>query len=177
MRYVFGLLALFAGLIFWMLFGDGGTHDVELAHFPLDGPPSITHDRTIDVRWDPEVSSDGRGSLRVDFDGTNLLSLARVPGKGEDLSFRQLVFEAKLKTEATTGPVFLVMQAGIHQVAMPVVGSEGAIRGTHDWTPISVVAGNPANTHHVGTTTLQLQVQGKGTAWIDDLRLLSRQHL
>ena len=178
MKLIFACLAAFAGLVYWMLFASTEVHDTQLAHFALDAlPASVERDSRVSAEFDAQVSSDGGGSVRIDADSPTFVELAHVKGAGEDLSFRQLVYQAKLKTADVDGPVFLVMQAGIEEVAMPVVGIERAITGTQDWTPIEIVAGNPKNTYHKGTTTLQLEVRGTGTVWVDDLRLVNRKHL
>ncbi len=178
MKFVFGCLAAFAGLVYWMLFASTEVHDTQIAHFALDAlPASVERDSRVKAEFDAEVSSDGRGSVRIDAESPTFVELAQVQGAGEDLSFRQLVYQAKVKTEEASGPVFLVMQAGIEEVAMPVVGLERAITGTQDWTPIEIVAGNPKDTYHKGVTTLQLEVRGTGTVWVDDLRLVNRKHL
>lgn len=178
MKFVFVCLAAFAGLVYWMLFASTEVHDTQLAHFALNElPASVEHDPKVTAEFDPVVSSDGAGSVRIDADAPTFVELAEVEGAGEDLSFRQLVYQAKLKTEDVSGPVFLVMQAGIHEVPMPVVGIEQAITGTQDWTPVEIVAGNPKDTFHKAITTLQLEVRGTGTVWVDDLRLVNRKHL
>ena len=179
MKFVFACLAAFAGLVYWMLFASTEAVDTQIAHVALDAlPASAESVPQATARFDPEVSSDGAGSVRIDAEGPTFVELAEVEGAGEDLSFRQLVFQAQVKTEAMTGPVFLVMQAGIHEVPMPVVGADQqTLTGTQDWTPMEVVAGNPQDTFHRETTTLQLEVRGAGTVWIDDLRLVNRKHL
>jgi len=178
MKFVYGCLALFAFLIYSMLFGESEVSDVELARFALDELPVLVEENAqVLAEYDPQVSSDGGGALRIEAEGPTLIDLATVEGAGENRSFRQLLYQAKLRTEDVTGPVFLVMQAGIAEVPMPVIGIDTALTGTNDWTPIETYAGNPQDTYHKATTTLQLEIRGSGTVWVDDLRLVSRRHL
>ena len=175
MKPAFFALALFAGLVWWMLHGEPQYDDTELARLVLDDTRQLSPSvEDVPAEIDREISSDGRGSLRIDATEPTFVELARIHGKGEDLSFRQLLYEAKVKTEGVNGPVFLVMQAGITADGMPVVGNENSISGTNDWTTLQVAAGNPGNVKHVATTTLQLEIGGPGTVWIDDVRLVSR---
>ncbi|MGH0031883.1 MAG: hypothetical protein ACQGVC_19005 [Myxococcota bacterium] len=174
MRYVYGCVALFAGLVYWMLFGEPSYEVTEIARFAIDGSDALSRDLSrVDATFDPQVSSDADGSLRIDAPDRLFVELATVEGGGQDLSFRELLYEAKLKTEDVTGPVFLVMDAGIHG-GMPVVGRENALTGTHDWTTLRVAAGNPQDTRLDYPTTLQLEIGGSGTVWIDDVRLVAR---
>lgn len=178
MRYVFGLIALFGLAIWWMLHGEPQHNDQLIAHVPVTATDSFAKNPAgTPVEFDPVVSSDGNGSLRVDAEKSTLVDVYQVWGEEDvDLSFRQLVYQAKVRTEDASGPVFLAMQAQITSGPdeMPVVGRERAITGTNDWTVLEVVAGNPGGTHFLGSR-LQLQVDGPGTVWIDDIRLINRQ--
>lgn len=179
MKFVFLMLAVFAGLVWWMLMGEPQYNDTVLAHFPIADKAELSRSvAKVDAEMDFTTSSDGNGSLRIDASGpTTFVELAQVWGQGEDLSFRQLVYEAKVKTDEAAGPVFLVMQAGVSGApggSMPVIGRDDAITGTNDWTTMTVKAGNGGGVQHM-TTTLQLEIHGGGTVWVDDLRLLSRQ--
>lgn len=174
MKFVYGCVLVFAGLVYWMLFGEPSYEENELARFAIDGSDGLSPDvARVDAVFDPEVSSDRGGSLRIDADGPVFVELASVPGEDEDVSFRQLLYEARVKTRDARGPVFLVMQAGIGP-GMPVSGVEHALTGSHDWTTLRAAAGNPGGTRLDGVTKLQLEIAGSGTVWIDDLRLVSR---
>ena len=174
MKFVFLLLAVFAGLVYLMLFGETQYAVTELAHLPMDEFESVDEMHTATLQFDPVHSTDGSGSLRIDVEGPTLVELGQVPGKGEDLSFRQLHYQANVRTQDVDGPVFLVMQAGIRG-GMPVVGNDDALQGSTDWTTLQLAAGNPENTYLVEPTTLQLDVRGSGTVWVDDVRLAIRQ--
>jgi hypothetical protein len=135
---------------------------------PVDDRSEMAKDvEKVGGEMDYDISSDGNGSLRIDARERVLVDLYRVWGNEEDLSFRQLVYEAKVRTEQASAPVFLVMQAGLTSAphGMPVVGRDKAIHGTNDWTTLQIWAGNPPGTRLL-ETTLQLEIDGPGTVWI-----------
>jgi hypothetical protein len=179
-KLVFALVLLFAAAVLYMLHGEPQYDDTLIAHFPVDSKADMTR-KVIEGPHtiDRAVSSDGNGSLRIDATRKQLVDLYRIWGEEEDLSFRQLVYEADVRTEGATGDVFLVMQAAITSMAggsMAVVGRDAAIRGTNDWTTLQASAGNPGETRLL-EATLQLHIDGPGTVWIDDVRLIKRQTL
>jgi hypothetical protein len=178
MKFVFLMLAAFAGLVWWMLLGEPNYTETVIAEWAVDDLSEMTNDvNNAGGTIDPNVSNDGNGALRLEFTAPGLVNLYKVWGEGEDLSFRQLVYEAQVKTEHASGPVFLVMQAGVTGGpgdGMPVIGLDKAITGTNDWTTMQIGAGNPGNAKHFGSV-LQIESRGTGTVWIDDVRLISRQ--
>jgi hypothetical protein len=177
MKLVFALVVLFGGAVIYMLLGEPQYDDTIIAQFAVDSEDDMVRRVTRDPHTiDRAVSSDGNGSLRIDATREHLVNLYRVWGEEEDLSFRQLVYEADVRTEGVEGDVFLVMQAGITSApggSMPVVGQESAIRGTNDWTTLHAAAGNAGGAHLL-ETKLQLHIGGPGTVWIDDVKLINR---
>jgi hypothetical protein len=180
MKLVFALVLLFGGAVIYMLLGEPQYDDTLIAHFPVDSKADMARNLTEDPHAiDYTVSSDGNGSLRIDATRTQLVDLYRIWGDEEDLSFRKLVYEANVRTERATGDVFLVMQAGVTSApggSMAVVGRDAAIRGTNDWTTLQASAGNGGGARLL-ETTLQLHIDGPGTVWIDDVKLIKRQTL
>jgi hypothetical protein len=179
-KLVFALVLLFGGAVLYMLLGEPQHDDTLIAHFPVDSKADMARNVTEDPHAiDYTVSSDGNGSLRIDATHKQLVDLYRIWGDEEDLSFRQLVYEADVRTEGATGEVFLVMQAGVTSVpggSMAVVGRDAAIRGTNDWTTLQATAGNSGGSRLL-EATLQLHIDGPGTVWIDDVKLIKRQTL
>ncbi len=177
MKFVFLMLAAFAGLVWWMLHGEPEYTETLIAHMPIADKSGMKADvKRVSHTIDYQTTADGNGSLRIDASGPTFVNLFDIWGEQADLSFQQLLYEAKVKTENATGPVFLVMQAGVSGApggSMPVIGRDKAISGTNDWTTMQIWAGNPAGTQHL-TTTLQLEISGAGTVWIDDVKLIRR---
>lgn len=179
MKAALTLLALLGGAVAWMLLGDSDYTDTPIVHIAVDSGDRFlpTERRGVALAIDPVVSLDGGGSLRIDASEGGLVDLFEVSGAEEDLSFRQLVYTAKVRTRNTPAPVFLVMQAGVAGgpgAEMAVVGRDLSVQGDSDWTVLEASAGNPGGVRFFGAT-LQLQMTGPGTVWVDDIALVSRQ--
>lgn len=179
MKFIYLAIALFAGLVWWMLHGEPNFEDTVITALPVDSEEGLSREvARVPHRMDYQISSDGNGSLRFDATEQTFVNLYRLWGDEADVSYRRLVYAAKVRTEKASGPVFLVMQAGLTSVpgggSVPVVGREMALTGTNDWTTLEAWTGNPAGSKLL-ETELQLHIDGPGTVWIDDIRLISRQ--
>ncbi len=141
---------------------------VELKHFPLDSLEGVR--ATTGVSFDPKISRDGKGSLRVDANEPMTVPLFEVT----DVSIENatLLYQASLQTQSLEGKAFLEMW-----VRIPGKGeffSRGLVRpvtGTISWmtaiTPFFLQAGQKPD-----VIRLNLVVQGKGRVWIDDVHLM-----
>ncbi len=141
---------------------------VELKRFGLDDMEGIPSQSGLEI--DRDISSDGKGSLRIEVTQPTTVRLFET---GEmDIENARLVCQAKVRTENVQGKVFLEMWC-----SFPGKGeffSRGLMQpltGTTDWitqeTPFLLKKGeNPDN------IKLNLVIDGKGMAWIDDIRLL-----
>jgi hypothetical protein len=178
MKFIYLAIALFAGLVWWMLHGEPNFADTVIVALPVSDQEGLSPELArIPHAMDYQISSDGNGSLRIDASEQTFVNLYRVWGDEADVSFRRLVYAAEVRTENASGPVFLVMQAGLTSVpggSVPVVGREMALTGTNDWTTLEAWTGNPGGSKLL-ETSLQLHIDGPGTVWIDDVRLISRQ--
>lgn len=143
---------------------------VELARYPLDSLEGVR--AVTGVSFDPAVSHDGKGSLRVDAQGPLTVPLFEV--KPSNVDNVMLVYEASLQSEKLDGQAYLEMW-----VRLPGRGefySRGVDRpvtGTMSWvtasTPFFLQPGQKPD-----LIRLNLVVNGKGRVWIDDLRLLKQ---
>jgi hypothetical protein len=140
---------------------------VELKHFALNSLEGVR--ATTGVSFDPNVSSDGQGSLRVDAAGPMIVPLFEVT----DVSIEDaiLIYQASLQSEKLDGQAYLEMW-----VRLPGKGEffsrglDRPITGTTSWmtvaTPFFLQSGqNP------DLIRLNLAIQGKGRVWIDDIHL------
>lgn len=149
--------------------GQGPSDKVtELAHFPLDDMGKVIS--RSDVQIDKVTTSDGKGSLKVT---ANQFTVIRLFETGDlDVENARLIYRAKVRTKNVEGQAFLAMECHFpgkgdffaRDVATPLTGST-------EWTTeevhFSLKKGeNPDN------VKLHLVINGKGTAWIDDVRLL-----
>jgi hypothetical protein len=141
---------------------------IELKHFPIDNIAEII--TGSGVRLDKEVSSDGNGSLRVDAaPGRTVVRLFEI--KDINIENARLVYQARVRTENVEGGVYLEMWCGFTGKGEFFSRSLYApISGTNDWTtvvtPFFLNKGEAPD-----YVKLNLVVEGKGTAWIDDVGL------
>jgi len=144
---------------------------VEIRRFTLDDTEGLITQSGLVI--DKAVSSDGNGSLRIDAAGPTTVRLFETGDV--DIEYARLIYQAKVRTEDVRGQVYLEMwchfpgkgeffSRGLTQIGIPLTG-------TTDWTTeethfLLQDGENPDN------IKLNLVVGGKGTVWIDDIRLL-----
>jgi hypothetical protein len=141
---------------------------VELKQFPIDSLEGII--KQYGVQLDKEVSSDGNGSLKIIATGPTSVRLFELGDV--DVENARLIYQAKVRTEGVEGQVYLEMWC--HFPGKGEFFSRGLqtpLTGTTNWTteetPFFLKKGeNPDN------VKLNLVINGKGTAWIDDVRVL-----
>ncbi len=140
----------------------------ELRRFALDNTEGLI--TQSGVRIDEQISSDGNGSLRIEAMEPTTVRLFETGDM--DIEDARLIYQAKVRTENVEGQVYLEMWC--HFPGKGEYFSKGLINplsGTNYWTaaetPFLLKKGeNPDN------VKLNLVVDGKGTVWIDDIRLL-----
>lgn len=141
---------------------------VELKHFPIDSLEGIITQSGVEI--DNNVSSDGKGSLKISAAEPTVVRLFEV--HDIDVENARLIYQAKVRTEGVTGQVYLEMWC--HFPGKGEFFSRGLqtpLTGTTDWTteetPFFLKKGEKLD-----YVKLNLVLNGKGTAWIDDIRLL-----
>jgi hypothetical protein len=122
------------------------------------------------VEIDTTVSCDAKGSLRITASESTTVRLFET---GDiDVENATLVYQAKVRTEGEEGNVYLEMLCSFPgKGEFSSRGLMTPITGTTDWTteetPFFLKKGqNPDN------VKLNLVITGKGTVWIDDVRLI-----
>jgi hypothetical protein len=144
---------------------------VEIMRFTLDNTEGLITQSGLAI--DKTISSDGKGSLRID--ATQPTTVRLFETGDVDIEYARLIYQARIRTEDVRGQVYLEMwchfpgrgeffSRGLTQIGTPLTG-------TTDWateeTHFLLQDGeNPDN------IKLNLVIGGKGTAWIDDIRLL-----
>ena len=166
-RYVALLLSLTA-IIVGLSCSSTSTPVVELKRFPVDNADGVIA-RSL-VTFDQNISSDGRGSLQVVAKEPVTVRLFEV--RGVDIENARLIYKARVKSENIKGEVYLEMLC--HFPGMGEFFSrslETPLTGTVDWTteetPFFLQKGQKPD-----YVKLNLVINGTGTAWIDDIRLL-----
>lgn len=141
---------------------------VELRHYPVENTDGVISQSGVTL--DPEVTSDGNGSLRIT---TTEPTTIRLYETGDlDVEAARLTYQAKVRTEELDGDAYLEMWCqftGKGEYFSRDVDSP--LSGTMNWsteeTPFFLKKGeNPDN------VKLNLVVDGKGTVWVDDIHLL-----
>ena len=140
----------------------------EIKRFPLDNLEGIITRSGVQI--DKQISNDGNGSLRITAIGPTVVRLFEVGNI--DAENARLVYQAKDRTKGVEGKVYLEMWC--HFPGKGEFFSRGLqtpLTGTTVWTseetPFFLKKGeNPDN------IKLNLVIDGKGTAWIDDIRLM-----
>jgi hypothetical protein len=140
----------------------------EIKKYPIDSLEGVI--TQSGVQFDKEVSSDGNGSLKITATEPTVVRLFEL---GDiDVENARLIYQAKVRTEGVEGQVYLEMWC--HFPGKGEYFSRGLqtpLTGTTNWTteetPFFLKKGeNPDN------VKLNLVINGKGTAWIDDIRVL-----
>lgn len=150
--------------------GSTGSQPVEVARFPLDAGDVPTGRAAA---FDPEISSDGGGSLRVvvtDSTSGGTLRLYEL----EDPAFPegQVVLTGSLRSRGLQGQGILELRyqpRGENEAF--VRGVRGLVSGDADWTPQEVRFEDPDLCREPESIRISLLVLGMGTVWVDDLRL------
>ena len=165
-------LALGFGLAVMLVWGcsqQKSPQVTEIKILPLDDLAGVTT-QTNGVELDKTVSSDGKGSLKITANGPIVIRLFET---GDiDLENARLIYQAKLRTEKIEGQVYLEMLCNFPgKGEFFSRGLQNPLTGTMNWSiqeiPFFLKKGeNPDN------VKLNLVINGKGTAWIDDVRLL-----
>jgi hypothetical protein len=137
--------------------------------YPLDSLEGVL---TQDAELDTHISADGNGSLRIQTDspGKTVYRLFETGPIGKE--DRMLIYSAKLRTEKLNGKAYLEMWCDFSgKGEFFSRGLQNPVTGTTDWTnvqtPFRLETGQmPAN------VKLNLVIEGAGTVWIDDIKLL-----
>lgn len=143
-------------------------NETELKNFPVDNLDGVIS--TSDVKLDNEVSSDGNGSLKITVTKPTVVLLYEV--KDIDIENARLIYQARVRTENIEGQAYLEMWCHFPGKGdFFSRGLQSPLTGTTDWTkaetPFFLQKGE--NPDYV---KLNLVINGKGTVWIDDIRLI-----
>jgi hypothetical protein len=141
---------------------------IELRLFALDDTEELI--TQLGVVIDKQISSDGNGSLRMEVTQPKTVRLFETGDM--DIENARLEYQAKVRTEDVQGKVYLEMWC-----SFPGKGeffSKGLLQpltGTVDWvtlkTPFLLKKGEKPD-----NIKLNLVIDGQGTVWIDDVKLI-----
>jgi len=141
---------------------------VEIKHYPLDVLDGIITQSGVQI--DSVISKDGKGSLKIAATEPTVIRLFET---GDiDIEDARLIYQAQVRTEGVQGQVFLEMWCHFPgKGEFFSRGLQSPVSGTTEWisveTPFFLQKGeNPDN------VKLNLVINGTGTVWIDDIRLI-----
>ena len=141
---------------------------VELKRFPIESLEGIITQSGL--QFDKEVSSDGNGSLKIIATEPTVVRLFELGNI--DVENTRLIYQAKVRSEGIEGQVYLEMWC--HFPGKGEYFSRGLqtpLTGTTNWmteeTPFFLKKGEKPD-----NVKLNLVINGRGTAWIDDIRVL-----
>lgn len=163
MRY-FVFLASFVAI--WAV--TAAAQEIELKHYPLDKVSDLI--TQSDVSIDKKVTSDDKGSLKATASQPRVVRLFETGDLGIDNA--RLIYRARLKTEDLKGQAYLEMWCNFPgKGEFFSRGLQNPLSGTNDWVteeiPFLLQKGErPDN------VKLNLVINGTGTVWIDDIRIL-----
>ena len=147
---------------------EGGVA-TEIASYPLDDVAGVIDVEAVEL--DGAITSDGAGSLRMD---TTEPVVVRLFETGDvDVERVSLSYSAMIRTEALDGVAYLEMWCVFPDESEYFSRAlQSPSSGDSDWgpqeTPFLLQEGqNPSNVR------LNLVVDGAGTVWIDDVKLLA----
>lgn len=140
----------------------------ELACYPLDTLDGIISRSAVEA--DPEITSDGKGSVRITAEKATTVKLFETGDV--DVEDARLMYRAKLRSQDVAGKAYLEMwccfsgKGEFFSRALP-----SALTGSTEWSsqeaPFLLKKGeNPDN------IKLNVVIEGTGTVWIDDIRLV-----
>ncbi len=145
----------------------------ELKQYSLDSTEGLITQSGVTI--DRQISSDGNGSLKIQASEPTTVRLFET---GDiDIENARLIYQARVRTENVEGQVYLEIRCRFSSRGFPGIaesfskGLMNSLSGTTDWTtqeiPFLLQKGeNPDN------VKLNLVIEGKGTVWIDDIRLV-----
>lgn len=121
------------------------------------------------ISTDSTVKSEGKGAIRVSTLWPTTICLGEISGR--HMENARLLYQAKVRCENLQGAAFLEMWCHADGGQYFSRGIDSVVTGTMNWktlqTPFVLREGEKAE-----KVTLNLVINGRGTIWIDDLRLL-----
>jgi len=166
-KWYVGLVIVFM-MVIVMCYAQKPEKLTELKSFPVNDLEGII--AKTGVEFDKQISSDGKGSAKMVTESPTTINLYKA--EKLDIDNARLVYQAKVKTEKMEGEVYLEMWCIFNGKGEYFSrGLDKKLTGTNDWTkleiPFFLKTGEKPD-----DVVLNIVINGKGTVWIDDIRLL-----
>jgi hypothetical protein len=140
-----------------------------IAEYPLNSMDNVIS--SDNITFDKDISSDGRGSLRIEASNPMTAPLFNITNI--NISKSRLTFSARVRTQHVIGQVYLEMYCYLPgRTHLESRGQATLQSGTDNWKDqqTSLDFFNQAKPDSV---KIGLTINGTGTAWIDDIILSS----
>jgi hypothetical protein len=143
---------------------------ISLKAYPLDSLEDVLTQNS--VAFDEQISSDGKGSLRIQTTSPDKTVIRLFETGPMGIENKMLIYSAKLRTEKLEGKAYLEMWCDIPgKGEFFSRGLEQPITGTTEWTTVQTPFRlEPGQTPD--NVKLNLVIEGAGTVWIDDIKLM-----
>jgi len=140
----------------------------EIKHFDITSLNDIIDQRMAEM--DQGISSDGNGSVRIQFKENSSIQLFNI--ENPSLDDCKLIYRARLKANNLNGRAYLEMLCFFKgQGEFFSRGLNSPLKGTTDWTTEETYFFLQRG-QRPDRIKLNLVVEGKGTVWVDDISLL-----
>ncbi len=162
-------LLLGLGLLIVWACSAGERPLTELRHYPVTSLDGVL--ARDGVEFDDAVTSDGNGSLRIHAVAPRTVRLFETGDL--DVENARLLYRARLRTENLEGRAYLEMWCDFEGKGEFFSRALHApLSGSVEWSSQETLfflqrGENPSNVR------LNLVIDGRGTAWVDDIRLAS----
>jgi len=164
------VLFLMAILSLISIIGCGGSSErmTTIKHLPITNLDSIIS--VDEVEFDLNRTVDGNGSIKIIADQPKVIHLYEL--KNIDIEDARLIYMANVKTENVNGRVYLEMWCKFNDLG-EYFGRDlqSPLTGTNDWMEEEsyFILKKMQNPDEV---KLNIVIDGTGTVWIDDIRLI-----
>jgi hypothetical protein len=123
------------------------------------------------ISADSSVKSEGKGAIRISTLWPTTICLGEFSGR--HIENARLMYQAKVRCEGLEGTAYLEMWCHVGGGQYFSRGLNSVVTGTMNWktlqTPFVLQEGQQAE-----KVTLNVVINGRGTIWVDDLRLLKK---
>jgi hypothetical protein len=148
--------------------GPARLPDMALYADALDSARSVP--QQPGVSFDPAISADGRGSLRIDAKGERtVIEIADVPIEAPKLP--RFAYRAKLRSENVVGRAYLEMWVRVKDKGEFFSRAlHSQLSGTSDWSTHEASFFLEEG-QEVTRVKLDVVIEGSGTVWVDAVTL------
>lgn len=158
-------LTIRASLTLVLILLAATAYAMEVRKLSLDDVSALGTVISSDVR----IKAEGRSAVKISTLGPATICLGEVSDLGVDNT--KLVYRAKVRCQNLKGTAFLEMWCHLSGGRYFSRGLDSTVSGNTDWQTIQTVFFLQAG-QKPDKVTLNIAVQGEGTVWVDDVRLL-----